>query len=325
MDEKNTISLQYSRNSAAFPLSADENQLQTVTAEPWLEISKEALQLEGLCFDREGNLYLLEVFGGRVFKVSLPEKTIETVFGENTMNPAAIKIHKDGRLFLCVLGDLNSSIGSGGVYAIQPDGSNMEEIIAPREKYAVDDMVFDRKGGFYFTDFRGHHFDPLGGVYYVSPDFNSVTPIAKNLASPNGISLSKDEKSLWITETNANRLNRIELLDDGVTIAPYGSSVPYYFSGYDGPDSCCIDTDDNLYVAMYEQGRVLVFNKNGCPIGQILLPGRENGHMLRSTHPAFIPETNELIICSNDPVGGGGSWLFRAKGFAKGHLGYQFA
>ncbi len=24
------------------------------------------------------------------------------------------------------------------------------------------------------------------------------------------------------------------------------------------------------------------------------------GHMLRSTHPQFIPGTNQLIICSND-------------------------
>jgi lactonase len=33
------------------------------------------------------------------------------------------------------------------------------------------------------------------------------------------------------------------------------------------------DADGNLYVAIYGQGRVLVFNKNGLPIGQILLPG----------------------------------------------------
>ena len=53
-------------------------------------------------------------------------------------------------------------------------------------------------------------------------------------------------------------------------------------------DSVCIDSDDNLYVAMYGQGRVLVFNKRGYPIGQILMPGRDEGKMLRSTHPQFI-------------------------------------
>lgn len=30
------------------------------------------------------------------------------------------------------------------------------------------------------------------------------------------------------------------------------------------------------------------------------MPGRDQGHMLRSTHPAFIPGTDQLIICAND-------------------------
>ena len=46
--------------------------------------------------------------------------------------------------------------------------------------------------------------------------------------------------------------------------------------------------------------------------------------MLRSTHPAFIPGTDQLIISANDIEMGGDSWLFTAKGFAKGHQSYQF-
>lgn len=60
-------------NSVA-PIPAHEQQLPTVTAEPWLEISKQGLQLEGLCFDRQGNLLLCEVFGGTIFHVNLPDK-----------------------------------------------------------------------------------------------------------------------------------------------------------------------------------------------------------------------------------------------------------
>ena len=158
----------------------------------------------------------------------------------------------------------------------------------------------------------------------MDPDYQTVTPIIQNIAVANGVALSTDERILWVTETNANRLHRIELLEDGKTIAPFGAKIPYYFTGHEGPDSCCIDSDDNLYVAMYGQGRVLVFNKYGHPIGQILLPGREKGHMLRSTHPAFIPGTDQLIICSNDMDNDGASWLFTARGFAKGHNSYQF-
>jgi lactonase len=73
----------------------------------------------------------------------------------------------------------------------------------------------DSKGGFYFTDFRGYSTNPLGGVYYVTPDFKTVTPIIQNISVANGIALSTDEKVLWVTETTANRLHRIALEDDG--------------------------------------------------------------------------------------------------------------
>ena len=113
-------------------------------------------------------------------------------------------------------------------------------------------MVFDSKGGFYFTDFRGYSTNPKGGVYYVSPDFKTVTPVIQNISVANGVALSTDEKILWVTETTTNRLHRIQLEDDGVTV-PFGATIPYYFTGHEGPDSVCIDSDDNLYVAMYGQ------------------------------------------------------------------------
>ena len=77
-----------------------------------------------------------------------------------------------------------------------------------------------------------------------------------------------------------------------------------------------VDQDGNLYVAMYSQGRVLVLNPNGLPIGQILIPGREKGHFLRSTSMALKPDTHEVYLVSNDGSLGEGSAIFRAKGFA---------
>jgi len=61
---------------------------------------------------------------------------------------------------------------------------------------------------------------------------------------------------------------------------------------------------------------VLVFNKNGMPIGQVLLPGREEGHNLRSTSMAIRPGTNDLYIVTNDAAGGWGATIFHARTFA---------
>ncbi|MBR7518369.1 SMP-30/gluconolactonase/LRE family protein, partial [Mycobacterium tuberculosis] len=86
-------------------------------------------------------------------------------------------------------------------------------------------------------DFRGYSTQPLGGGYYVDPDFKTVTPIIKNISVAHGSALSTDEKVLWVTETTTKRLHRIALENDGVTIAPFGATIPYYFTGHEGPDS----------------------------------------------------------------------------------------
>jgi lactonase len=120
---------------------------------------------------------------------------------------------------------------------------------------------------------------------------------------------------LWITEFSRNLLHRVELADT-TTIAPFGTAIAYRFTG-PAPDSMRADSDGNLYVAMYGQGRVLVFNKSGIPIGQVLLPGRDEGHNLESTSMVIKPETNDLYILTNDGSGGQGATIFHAKTFAK--------
>lgn len=300
---------------------ADAN-LQTIIAEPWFEVSKDALQLEGLCFDRTGDsLYFCEVFGGSVYKLATNEMTLETIQEPKGYSVGAVKVHRDGRIFICSMGDLS---GKGGVFAVDSEGENYETILNPDLDFCVDDLAFDDKGGFYFTDFKGGATQPDGGVYYVSADYQTVTPILKNMAIANGVAMTPDYKNLWATEVNGNRIFYVELEDDGVTIAPFGSSVVAHLTGHLGPDSCCVDADGNLYVAMYNQGRILVLNKNGFPVGQILVPEASAGHMLRTTSIAFVPESDQVILCTNDGPGGDGSRLYTARGFASYHRTYQY-
>ncbi|WP_111498009.1 MULTISPECIES: SMP-30/gluconolactonase/LRE family protein [Marinobacter] len=306
-----TLSYQ-SSNQGPAPIPPSERGLQTITAEPWFKVSDEGLQLEGPAFDRAGNLYFVEVFGGRVFKLT-PERELSTILGENDLAPAGVAIHRNGRLYIAGLGNFRDT---GSVVSIRPDGSDMETVVGPEQGYLPDDLVFDAQGGFYFTDFRGTSTEKIGGVYYVSPDRSTITPVLPDMAIANGIALGPQGKVLWTTEFSAGRLHRIGL-SDATTIAPFGTAVPYQFTG-PAPDSIRTDQDGNVYVAMYGQGRILVFNRNGMPIGQILLPGRDDGHNLRSTSMAFRPGTSELLIFTNDWDQGRGSQIFHVRGFAKG-------
>jgi lactonase len=299
------------------PIPLQERALQTITAEPWFKVCDEGIQLEGPSFDRDGNLFFVDVFGGRVFRLT-PDMKLTTVMPKNDRASAGLGIHKDGRIFVAGLGNLKNT---GCVVSINPDGTDMRTIVPPSYGYLADDLVFDRDGGFYFTDFRGGASDPVGGVYYVSPDFKTTTPILPNIAIANGVGLSPDGKTLWVTAVAAGLLYRVELAD-ATTVAPFGATITYHFTGF-GPDSLRVDQDGNVYVAMYSQGRVLVFNWNGFPIGQILIPGRDAGHNMRSTSMAFRPGTNDLYIVTNDWDGGEGSQIFHAKGFAKGVTMYS--
>ena len=292
------------------PTPACERGLPTATAEPFFKVSNASLALEGPAFDRQGNLLFVDIYGGRVLRLS-PDRVLTTVYTDAALQPAGIAVHRDGRIFVAAVGNFTA----GRIIALGADGG--EQTIVPASAgYAPNDLVFDRSGGFYFTDFRGTSTSPTGGVHYVSPDFATITAVLPSMSAANGIALSPDGKVLWATEYCAGRLHRVDL-NDAVTPARSGSSIPYHFVGR-GPDSMRADADGNVYVAMNRQGRVLAFGSHGIPIGQILLPGREEDRFLRSTSLAFVPGSRDVVIVARDEFGDGGAMIFRAQALTKG-------
>ena len=292
------------------PIPACERGLPTATAEPFFKVSDASIALEGPAFDRQGNLLFVDIYGGRVLRLS-PDRVLTTVYTDAALQPAGIAVHRDGRIFVAAVGNFTA----GRIIALGPNGG--EQTIVPASAgYVPNDLVFDSNGGFYFTDFRGTSTSPTGGVHYVSPDFAAITAVLPNMSAANGIALSPDGKVLWATEYCAGRLHRVDL-KDAVTAARSGSAIPYHFVGR-GPDSMRADADGNVYVAMNRQGRVLAFGSHGIPIGQILLPGREDDRFLRSTSLAFVPGSRDVVIVARDEFGDGGAMIFRAQALTKG-------
>ncbi len=308
----------YRRGDRYCPIPPGEEQLQTIVAEPFVEAVGHYLDTEGLHFNRDGSkLYFLACREQKVCQVDMTTKEVSVVYDGRDRYPedtvfSAVKVHKDGRLFIPYLYE---SHDDGGIFIVNPDGTYMGEIELAKGIVA-DDMVFDSKGGFYVTDMCGYPTERKGTIEYITPDFKSRTTVIHNLGCPNGITLSCDESVLWVTDTVLGVLIRTDLTEDRLHMAPMGQIYAYRTTGYLGPDSIEVDDDDNIYNALYFQGRVLVYNQYGFPIGQVLMPGREDGHNLRTTHPFIRPGTNELYICTNDDVNKS-AWIFRCGAFAK--------
>ena len=298
--------LEYRPGDKFSTIATVEPNLQTVHAEKFVQISENNIVLEGIIFDRDGMMYCTSTSGHGIFKINPDTKEVTKIVDCPGVRPAALKIHKNGKLYAACV----SNETMGGVFTVDPDGSNLEWII---RGYSVDDICFDDKGGFYFTHFVGSYRDqqPYGGVYYVNPEHTKLTPFATNMCQPNGVALSTDGSIMWITEFQAQKLHRFVLETNR-------ACVPYTFTGWQGPDSCEIDGDDNLYVACAWQGRFMVFNFYGSPIGQILIPGRENGHNLLTTHSMIRPGTQDVYMTVMDSAkeDNEGSWIYRAGAFA---------
>lgn len=304
---------QSSISKSPVPLPPTVALLPSITAELWVQIDPgPAVFLEGPAFDREGNLYVSSIFDSRILKIT-PDKKVTTIFSQEGLMPDGIAIHKDGRLFLACI--------SGKFMSIAPDGSNPTEI-TPRfqgKPQMGNDLVFDNNGNLFVTDWTGTIADPSGGVYRFSADFKSVEPVLEKLVTPNGVALSPDGNTLWIAETNRSRLIAINFLPDSIKLHPIeGTKIPWRFAGSavaGGPDSNAVDQAGNVYQCVIFQGRVLILNKNGIPIANVLVADRDQGKFLRTTNVAFKPGTDDVYLTAS---GEGGACVFRFKGLAKG-------
>lgn len=208
--------------------------------------------LEGPCFDKEGNLWLVDIPFGRIFRITRTGEWDLIVRYDGW--PNGLKFHPDGRL---IIADRRH-----GLLALDVDSRKISPMvthhISQRFK-GLNDLTFARDGDLYFTDQgqTGLH-DPSGVVYRLKAD-GSVQPLLTNVPGPNGLVLSEDENTLFVAATHDNAVWRVPLVEGGVS--EVGKFIQ--LSGGTGPDGLAIDHDNNLFVAHHRLGCVWQFDKRG--------------------------------------------------------------
>jgi len=292
--------------ASVVPIPPGERDLPAIVADRPVLVPGATKDLEGPVFLPGGDLLFSDVQGSRVMRLDARGRVAEA-FRLEGLNPGGMGLGPDGRLYIAAA----NATGGGAVISVQLDGTQRRTIVPESAGFAPNDVTFDAKGGFYFSDARGSIGEATGGVWYVGPDGTPPKPVVRNLAVANGIALSPDGKHLWIGEFALGRLYRITL-EDATTPAPFGATTAYHFTG-PAPDSMRVDESGQLYVAMYGQGRILVFSPSGLPVGQILLPGRDAGRNLNLTSMAIRPSTREMAVVTSDGRQGGNATVFHAN------------
>lgn len=229
----------------------------------WEKIATGSGFMEGINFDRSGNIWMVSPPTGELFNVK-DNKAVRV--GETYKMPIGAKFHKDGRLFV--------TDGTGELYAYDPATGKREVIVntyGGKPLNGLNDLVFDEKGGLYFTEPMGSSAThPTGRVFYLPPNSTEAVLFSENIAYPNGIAISADGQRVYISEFDRNQILSVPSMT--AEKSPESPFVFARFEGGIGPDGLTVDTDGNLYVAHFQAGEVVVVDKEGFNVGMIRLP-----------------------------------------------------
>ena len=124
-------------------------------------------------------------------------------------------------------------------------------------------------GGIYFSDpnFKGK---TRSAVYYLNPN-GTVRRVIDHLKLPNGLEVSNDGATLYVSDSFEKRVYSYPILPDGSVDQ---SQVKIFFDPFSesmaDPDGMCSDSLGNMYFAM--RGGVWVVSKEGKLLGLIPVP-----------------------------------------------------
>lgn len=215
--------------------------------------------LEGPCFDEHGNIWLVDVPYGRIFRINQDARwhLHKTYDGE----PHSIKERPDGSF---VLTDYKHGL-------LSYDGQDEFTTLVEGENFkGLSDLTIAPNGDLWFTDSgRTSLSDPKGGVYKYDTD-GQLTHVLNNVPYPNGIALSPDGTFVYVAATRANAVWRMLSNYPEEQWPMVGTYVQ--MSGGLGPDGLAVHENGNLAVAHAQAGRAYVYNIFGDTVAQIDLP-----------------------------------------------------
>jgi gluconolactonase len=228
---------------------------------------------EGPVWNPAGYLLFSDIPNSTIIKWS-PGGAVEKFLSPSGKSNG-LTFDRQGRLIAC-------EHGKRRVSRTEADGTvvTLAESYDGKRLNSPNDVVVKSDGSIYFTDppfgLPGHtpHMNQtepgtmelaFSGVYMIPADGGTLTLLAKDLTTPNGLAFSPDEKILYIADTVRHQVHAFDVKLDG-TLENDRILVE---TPYDYPDGMKVDAQGNLYVAGNTSKGIRVFDKTGKSLGSI--------------------------------------------------------
>jgi gluconolactonase len=236
----------------------------------------------------DGSVLVVEIEGRTLTRV-LPNGDKQVV-AELGGGPNGAALGPDGHVYICNNGGFSwrtdagftrptgpaADYRGGSIQRVNVATGRVETLYTECEGvplHGPNDIVFDAHGGFWFTDFGKTFEDRIirGAVYYARTDGKSIRRAAHPVLTPNGVGLSPDGRTLYVSETETSRLWAYPVKEPGVLgheawPSPNGGRLVHGLPGYQRFDSLAVEAGGNIAVATLVRGGISVF----APSGELL-------------------------------------------------------
>jgi gluconolactonase len=203
---------------------------------------------ECVAFDRDGNLWAGGE-AGQVYKIT-PDAKVQQIASLGSFN-AGLAFSPNDELIVCN--------PARGVVRVRADGTDetFASHAGERKLICANFGVFKRNGDYFVTD-SGQWKKNNGALCRFTPDGRGQV-IAEPFGYANGLALASDERTLFMVESDFNRVWRFGLDSGGNIIERevFAENIGRL------PDGLALDSAENLYASCYASDDIYRIDRGG--------------------------------------------------------------